>query len=220
MIFCGDPHGRFEQILMAAQREANAPVILLGDIQPNRPLEQELAAVWDRLWWIHGNHDTDEEPCAARLWSKAALHNSLHARVVELDGGVKVAGLGGVFRSRVWNPREAPRYANRARHVMATPRHLRWRDGTPLKHWSTIYLDEYEMLARQKCDVLVLHEAPSYHPFGVPLLDELARRMGARVVVHGHHHDRIDSSKNWRDQGFASFGVELRGVLTLDLNEF
>lgn len=220
MIFCGDPHGRFEQVLMAAQREPNAPVILLGDLQPDQPLEQEMAAVWDRLWWIHGNHDTDDELWAARLWSEATLHKSLHARVVELDCGVKVAGLGGVFRSRVWSPSEEPRYASRARHVADTPRHLRWRGGPSLKHWSTIFPDEYDMLSRQKCDVLVLHEAPGYHRFGVPLLDELARRMSARVVVHGHHHDRLDSSQLWEEQGFASFGVELRGVLTVDLDEF
>jgi len=34
----------------------------------------------------------------------------------------------------------------------------------------------------------VTHEAPSSHPSGSAVLDELARRMGARLIVHGHHH--------------------------------
>jgi hypothetical protein len=42
-------------------------------------------------------------------------------------------------------------------------------------------------------------------------LDTLAQSMGAKVVVHGHQHDRTDSSARWAQQGFKSFGVGLKG---------
>ena len=45
-----------------------------------------------------------------------------------------------------------------------------------------------ESLASQKADILVTHEAPSSHPAGNAALDALARAMGARMIVHGHHH--------------------------------
>ncbi len=32
------------------------------------------------------------------------------------------------------------------------------------------------------------HEAPSSHPAGSSALDALARAMGVRLIVHGHHH--------------------------------
>ena len=40
----------------------------------------------------------------------------------------------------------------------------------------------------QRADVLVTHDAPSSHPAGLAALDDLARAMGARMIVHGHHH--------------------------------
>ena len=65
--------------------------------------------------------------------------------------------------------------------------------------------------------MLVLHEAPGYHPHGFDVLDDLARSMRARLVVHGHQHDHLDSRARWAEQGFASFGVGLRGVALIDL---
>ena len=67
-----------------------------------------------------------------------------------------------------------------------------------------------------RVDVLILHEAPGYHPNGHVLLDTLAQSMGVKVVVHGHHHDSIDSSARWAAQGFKSYGVGLRGITAID----
>jgi hypothetical protein len=36
--------------------------------------------------------------------------------------------------------------------------------------------------------------------------------------VHGHHHDNIDSSSHWEQQGFKSFGIGLRGITAIDLD--
>lgn len=40
--------------------------------------------------------------------------------------------------------------------------------------------------------------------------------MDVQIVVHGHHHDALDSSSRWMEQGFQSFGVGLRGILSID----
>lgn len=222
LLFCGDPHGRFEHILAAAQAWPDAPIILLGDLQPPAPLPDLLGPIWERTWFIHGNHDTDSAQCAEHVWSEAAQVRSLHARATEIRPGLAVAGLGGVFRERVWHPdpgsagRGQPLFASRELHALRTPPRDRWRDGVPLCHWSSIYPEDMLALQSLRCDVLVLHEAPGYHPHGAPLFDELARTMHARLVVHGHHHDAIDSSERWEDQGFRSFGVGLRGITWID----
>ena len=67
-----------------------------------------------------------------------------------------------------------------------------------------------------RADVLITHEAPGYHRNGFEILDTLAQSMGAKVAVHGHHHDRLDSSGRWSRQGFRSFGVGLRGITAID----
>lgn len=72
-----------------------------------------------------------------------------------------------------------------------------------------------------QADILVTHEAPSYHSnfglkdTGFQVIDELAQFLGARYVVHGHHHDNQDSSAYWTAQKFESHGVGLRGVSEL-----
>ncbi|MFC7555492.1 hypothetical protein ACFQU7_29590 [Pseudoroseomonas wenyumeiae] len=51
-----------------------------------------------------------------------------------------------------------------------------------------IWPEDWEALLGQRADVLVTHEAPSSHPAGAAALEALARSLGARLVVHGHHH--------------------------------
>ena len=69
-------------------------------------------------------------------------------------------------------------------------------------------------LAGQRADVLVTHEAPTSHPSGVAVLEDLARAMGARLVVHGHHHIgyRAEAADGLRVLGVgAAWGVSLAG---------
>lgn len=63
ILFCGDPHGQFGHIIEAVQEHRPAAVILLGDLQAQRPLEIELAPILTspEIWFFHGNHDTDSE---------------------------------------------------------------------------------------------------------------------------------------------------------------
>jgi predicted phosphodiesterase len=218
IIFCGDPHGEWQHIIDAALQTHARAVILLGDLEPARPLHIELKAIWDRVWFIHGNHDTDHAGNFANVWRPELAERHIHGRVVTLPCGTRIAGLGGVFRGAVWYPKNKPEpvFHNREAHALKTPRQDRWQGGVHLKHWSTIYPEEVEQLATQQADILITHEAPGYHMHGFAELDTLARRMGVRMTVHGHQHDCIDSSTHWQAQGFQSFGVGLRGVMALD----
>jgi len=49
-------------------------------------------------------------------------------------------------------------------------------------------------------------------------LDKLASDLQVKVAVHGHHHDYLDSSQRWPQQGFASFGVGMRGITAIDVD--
>jgi hypothetical protein len=50
----------------------------------------------------------------------------------------------------------------------------------------------------------VTHEAPSSHPHGFPVIDALAGRCGARLIVHGHHHQSY--------QAELPNGISVRGL--------
>lgn len=226
LLFCGDPHGDFDQILRAAERYPRASLILLGDMEPALPLSVELKGVLDRAWWIPGNHDSDTKEIYMHVLGDQShgigLRN-IDGKVVTLPCGTRIAGLGGVFHKSVWDPGrggepETLRFRSRKEHAKRTPTQDRFECGPHFRHHSTIYPATVEFLSKQRVDVLVTHEAPSYHLHGFSLIDELARSMRAKLVVHGHHHDHLDSSARWQEQGFASFGIGLRGVSSIDMN--
>lgn len=54
-------------------------------------------------------------------------------------------------------------------------------------------------------------------PHGFGALSNLARAMGARLSVHGHHHDALDSSAHWAGQDFKLFGVARAAISAIDL---
>ena len=220
MLFCGDPHGQFAHIVRTAEELKASAVILLGDMEAKRPLHEELDPIADRVWLIHGNHDNDVAENWHALWDSRLADRNVHGRVVELPNGVRLAGLGGVFREKVWHPHAGqgsqPKFHTPDDHARSVPSRNRWRGQQPLRHWSTIYPKEIDSLSMQRADILITHEAPSYHPNGFEILDDLARALGAKVTVHGHHHDALDSSSRWAAQGFKSFGVGLRGITAID----
>jgi len=220
VLYCGDPHGEFRHVIRAAEELRPSALVLLGDLEPERPLHEELGSIASKVWFIHGNHDTDSDSNWSNVWESRLAERNIHGRVVTLPDGTRLAGLGGVFRESVWYPSLAtpPRCRTPAEHDAATPRWDLWRAGRPRKHWSSIYPEELDRLADLQADVLITHEAPGYHRHGFEILDTLAQSIGARVVVHGHHHDRIDSCARWTKQGFKSFGVGLRGITAIDID--
>lgn len=215
LLFCGDPHGQWQHIIDAALDTNARAVILLGDLEPARPLHLELEAIWERVWFIHGNHDTDTPNAFNHVWAPDIAERHIHCRVITLPCGTRIAGLGGVFRGAVWNPKDnkPAHYRNREAHASKTHPQDRVRGSVNLRHWSSIYPEDIEQLSTLQADILITHEAPGYHEYGFHELDELTRNMGAHTTVHGHQHDSIDSSARWAEQGFQSYGVGLRGVM-------
>lgn len=228
ILLCGDPHGRVDHIIRAAGEARAAAVLLLGDIEPDRPLQDAMRPLTENgvsWYFIGGNHDADSDDVALRVWNAETESHNVHGKVATLPNGLRVAGLAGVFREAVWYPstsaaREgAPAWRSRKEHAHATPRQDRWEGNLPpRRHLGTIYYDEFESLVDLRADLLLTHEAPGYHPHGFHLLDDLARSMGVKALAHGHHHDAHDSSVAWGEQGFASVGVGLRGITAIDID--
>jgi predicted phosphodiesterase len=102
--FLGDVHGNFEHVRKSALAGRPDAVVFLGDIEAQRPLEQEIAPLIEagiEVRWIHGNHDTDTKANWDNLAS--VMHLNLDGQVAEV-AGLRIAGLGGVFRGEIWYP--------------------------------------------------------------------------------------------------------------------
>lgn len=216
-MFFGDPHGDLKPVIAAVERFRPEAIVLLGDIQARQPLHIELQPILDltEVWFIHGNHDTDSDADYDNLWGSELADRNLHGRIVEI-AGYKVAGLGGIFRSKIWDPRrpvEEAAFVSADALRQSMRREERWRDGIARRHRSTIFPDDYlQLLRSQPADILVTHEAPAVHPHGWQAIDELAEALGVQLVVHGHHHQNID----YRAEGmltktapFRAFGVDM-----------
>ncbi len=225
VLYCGDPHGHFQHILDAGLRTNASAVVLLGDIEARRSLDLEFKPLLDQgaeLFFIPGNHDSDNEASWRWLFEDGQERRNLQGRVGRLPDGTRIAGLGGVFRAAVWYPGAADQlFAGsdrpaRTQRLLAQRRRPGQGDRPALAHWTSIRPEDVQALASQRADILVTHEAPGYHRHGFAILDRLARAMGVRATLHGHHHDRLDSSGRWAIQGFKSHGVGLRGITALD----
>src|SRR5439155_8929789 len=143
-------------LVKAARELKPAAVVLLGDIQPPRPLHVELEPIRDLLYFIHGNHDADSDDDWTRVWDSEVAGRNVHGRVVTLPDGTRLAGLGGVFRETVWDPSspKPPNFRTPEEHARATPRQDRWRGGRHRRHWGTIYPCEVDALADMRADIL------------------------------------------------------------------
>ena len=211
ILFCGDPHGQFDAILRRIDRSQPDAVVLLGDLELNRALDDIFWSVLDRteLWFIYGNHDTDNSRYYDHLFHGALADHNLHGKVATV-AGVRIAGLGGVFRKHIWYPPALPEYMTRPDLVQhCSPQQL-WRDGVPRRHRSSIFPEDIVQLAAHQADILVTHEAPAEHPYGFSVLDRLATAMGVQRIIHGHHHDP------YRYQRQPHINVGLQGFYELD----
>ena len=217
IFFAGDTHGNFNHVIQAVRKHRPAAVVFLGDLQPQRPLEQELQPVLDltEIWWIFGNHDTASDADHDHLFGSALADRNLHGRVVEI-AGVRIAGLGGVFRGHVWSPPGDIRHQTPEDYAAHCGEGNRWRGGLPRKHRSSIFPADYARLVGERAEILVTHEAPSSHPYGFDVIDELTRSLRAARLFHGHHHDRLDYSAHSERLGFEAFGVGYCGITDQD----
>ncbi len=203
LIFIGDIHQNWHHVEAGLSALPTPPhaAVLLGDIECALPLDQMAKPLLNRgvrVYWIHGNHEYD---AGSEMWANLAAPErnpltsagALHARVIEI-AGVRVAGLGGTFLPHVWSGNAPPRLHRREQLAADLPfsrSDLGASQAAAFAHFlaaTAIWPEDIDALMDQKADVLVTHEAPSSHPAGVSVLDELARAMGARLIVHGHHH--------------------------------
>ncbi|MGJ7524907.1 metallophosphoesterase [Variovorax sp. GB1P17] len=225
LMFFGDPHGDLEPVIAAVEHFRPEAIVLLGDIQARQPLHVELGPILEltEVWFIHGNHDTDTVEDFDNLFESQLAGRNLHGRIVEI-AGYKIAGLGGIFRSKIWDPRQpiekaAFRSSDAMRRTMK--REERWRDGISRKHRSSIFPADYLQLLRSgPADILVTHEAPAAHPHGWQAVDELAEALGVQLVVHGHHHERHDYLAEGMQSAaapFRAFGVDMGSHLAWPL---
>jgi calcineurin-like phosphoesterase family protein len=200
VVFAGDPHRNFTPMLRACLAMHAGTLIIVGDCDCPAPLPRLLAPLLDRGWevrWILGNHDTETEAAFDNL---CASPGDIGLRVSSI-GGLRIAGLPGVFKPRVWYPRpepgseriEPPSFTTRATFLASLRPHEVWRGGLPLWHRDTVFPEDFDLLRGTACDILVTHEAPSSHPHGFAVIDALAATCGARLIVHGHHHTSYEA---------------------------
>jgi hypothetical protein len=193
ILFGGDPHRNFSPILRACDALPPGTLILVGDCDCPAPLDRVFAPAIERGWdvrWILGNHDTETEAAFDNL---TRCPGDLGMSVMTA-GGIRIAGLPGVFKPRVWHPNEGPPlFQTRAAFQAALRPGEAWRDGLPLFHRDTIFPEDFDRLANVRCDILVAHEAPSSHPHGFAAIDALGETCGARLIVHGHHHQSYEA---------------------------
>lgn len=213
IFFCGDPHGEFAHINEAAREFKPKAMVILGDLQPPASLEEVLAEALEHteIWWIPGNHDTDTDEFYDRLWRSPLASHNLHGRVANV-AGVRIAGLGGVFRGQVWMPDGQPNYFCPATFIRRVGAGNIWRGGLPRRHRSTIFPSVYQSLLRQKADVLVTHEAAGCHRKGFCAVDRLGESLKVKWIFHGHQHeDRVYGEH----LGMAVRAVGYRGIVNL-----
>jgi predicted phosphodiesterase len=223
ILMFGDVHGSFKHVLPIVRRENPAAIIFLGDLQAQKPLEQELAKVLalTEVYFIHGNHDTGSQLDYDNLFNSKLADRNLHGRVVEIDGH-RVAGLGGVFRGKIWWPDPVENNSVHASYEdleRSLTTELAYHKISPAKahgelrtHRSSIFYADWVNLFGQPADILVTHEAPSCHPHGFKVIDSLAQSMKAKFTFHGHHHDRLNYNSHEKRLGFSAHGVGYRGV--------
>ena len=214
--FAGDTHGCLDHLIEAPPDDI---IIHVGDFAPvDRPVSELLPlGVLERFYFIPGNHDYDRPAYRQCLLEDPALAGRcLHGCVLQI-GKLRVAGLGGIFKQRMWYPQKrltAPEYPSPEDYIRTLPKKDRPGAGSSRRMRGAIWYSMWAQLACDRADLLVTHEAPTSHAHGFAGIDELARRLGATTVVHGHHH--VDYAGTVCGGSVRVLGVGLRGLTRVD----
>ena len=213
--FVGDVHGEFKYLAQTLLQAQVRPrwIVFVGDIdifhKPFREILEPLRRFDPHLGiaFIHGNHDADTH----QHWEM--LHDAgdaivFHGLVANLSG-IWVAGLGGYFLRPIWMPPARPAFATQQAAMSADVFRFRGGQRPSPEYLAAIYPDDLDRLAAERADILVTHEAPSCHPRGFEVLDDLARRLGVIRSFHGHHHDDLtaDYARHRSRLGFDTIGL-------------
>jgi Icc-related predicted phosphoesterase len=217
LVVYGDPHGDYRPLYDECSKRHTDAVLIVGDMTGDpakgeevRPIADDLRPLIEegiKVLWIPGNHDANSVK-QFRATFESLPEANLHGRVETILGGLRVAGLGGVFRGKVWFPRynyEQPsRYDTHEALAADTPREDRWRGGIPTRHYASIFKSDAEAIRKQGADILITHEGLSSIRHGFAGLDDLANDMDVKVVFHGHHHESYEAE--------LMTGIKVRGV--------
>lgn len=190
ILFAGDPHGSYEHLYPFVKENDNVALIILGDLQLSSPDELDKLAQYCDIWFIHGNHDSKTIAAFDAIWGSAWKSRNLHNRVEEIQG-VRIAGLGGVFRGQIWMPPNRPMFFDPIHYCQYSSQEKIWRGGVPLRHRTSIFPSDIEAIENEQADILICHEAPKPHPMGFQVINDLAEKMGVKHIFHGHHHDNV-----------------------------
>lgn len=219
--FAGDPHGRFEHIIRAVLADPPSAVILLGDMECSLPLERILSPILDltEVWFIPGNHDCDDQAYWDNLVNSGMSHRNLHGQVATVDG-LRVAGLGGTFDQGIWLPGYTAivghqNYPEMVESFAARNEHPEIFASRCLRYRASIFPDDYFALAMESADILVTHQAPSFHRYGFPEINELAGLLGVKHLFHGHYHEDLRYQESLRVSGFDGYSVGFRSIVDL-----
>ncbi|WP_158269852.1 metallophosphoesterase [Desulfonatronum sp. SC1] len=204
-LLVADPHGDYSQILAHGPRAKR--IIIAGDLEPPDDLRTILGPLADKTWYILGNHDAEKPEQLARLESMS--ERCLHRKVVRI-GDLRVAGLNGVFNGKILNASGVDRIEDMEDLSVCIPTREAWLQKRRLgmEHVTAIFKEDLEAMAEMEADVLILHEAPECHPNGFQMLGDLARYMGVRLVLHGHHHEHYEG---WIEGGIKVLGLGTPG---------
>lgn len=218
--FAGDPHGRFDHIVNAVKASPPSAVILLGDMECSLPLDKILRPILDltEVWFIPGNHDADSSRYWDNLIYSGLADRNLHGQVVEIDG-MRVAGLGGVFEESVWLPGYSTigpqNYLEMVDQLRLRREPVDIFDSKCQRYKATIFPDDYFQLAMDKADILVTHQAPSFHRYGIAAINELVAFLGATHLFHGHYHEDVRYADSMKEYGFEGYSVGFRSIIDL-----
>lgn len=209
LLIAGDPHGNFSEIHQAWQDYPHTPTLFAGDQGCLTPFPEIIQHRTD-TYFIDGNHDGDKKIYWDNLHADPT--RDINGRVITI-GNMRVAGLGGVFRGKVWAPTsdqlsDVPTFTDAewaSEHGHKSIRNI------PIKHRVSIWPETIRALAQQQADILLCHEAPTPHEHGWGIILTLAKDMGVHTIIHGHHH--IDYQRTYN--GINIHGVGIGGVQDL-----
>lgn len=241
-IFLGDFGfmDRDRSIRIPGQRPELYPLV---DGRSADEILRPLANLGCRILHIRGNHDLDDEAQYGAVISSRILNaGHLHLKVFEI-GGVRIVGLDGVFGGP-WNPDKEERGFANSRTAETREEFVRFTNGYwhkddpdrrkgpklfkhPLEnepglqmgHRKYIFPEDIEYLRGLRADILISHEAPQSPGLdeGFGIIGRVAEEIGARAVIHGHHHRDYSSETH---EGIEVVGVGRRSTLRLDLARY
>lgn len=214
ILFYADAHTYFDMLLTAYKRrkEDIEAVFLLGDQCPETDLQTILKEIDCPVKFILGNHDADRDYWLENHFS--VWHSHLHCNVFEING-IRVTGLSGVFREKIWHPGYAKVWETRQELIdyQKMRREKGFCGWLPRKHWCSIFPEDFNKLLDIETDILITHEAPDTYKYGFSIINELVELLGAKILIHGHHHVSYTA---YTKQGIKVIGLGKKESFYLD----